>query len=240
MASPTVDKTSGKPRRKRRWLQFGLPTLLGLVTVLCLVLGLWVQQSERQRRAVAALRSLGGSFYYGNNPFIETPIGAWLRKRLGSDYFMHVVAVDLDGTQVSDAGLEHLNGLTGLHDLSLRDTHVSNAGLVHLKDLTALKRLSLDNTQVSDTGLAHLKGLTALQGLYLINTDVSGAGLEYLTKLTELEYLNLLSTHVSDAGLEHLKGLTGLKYLDLTNTHVSDVGVAELRAALPDCYIDGP
>jgi hypothetical protein len=26
MASPTVNKTSGKPRRKRRWLQFGLPT----------------------------------------------------------------------------------------------------------------------------------------------------------------------------------------------------------------------
>jgi hypothetical protein len=25
MASPTLDKTSGKPRRKRRWLQFGLP-----------------------------------------------------------------------------------------------------------------------------------------------------------------------------------------------------------------------
>jgi hypothetical protein len=30
MASPTVDKTSGKHRRKRHWLQFGLPTLLAL------------------------------------------------------------------------------------------------------------------------------------------------------------------------------------------------------------------
>jgi hypothetical protein len=32
MASPRADKTSGTLRRKRRWLQFGLPTLLGLVT----------------------------------------------------------------------------------------------------------------------------------------------------------------------------------------------------------------
>jgi hypothetical protein len=32
MASPTVDKTIGIPRRKPRWLQFGLPTLLGMVT----------------------------------------------------------------------------------------------------------------------------------------------------------------------------------------------------------------
>jgi hypothetical protein len=29
-------------------LQFGLPTLLALVTVLCVVLGLWVQRAERQ------------------------------------------------------------------------------------------------------------------------------------------------------------------------------------------------
>src|SRR5687767_14399358 len=60
MASPTVDKTSSKPRRKRRWLQFGLPTLLGLVTALCVVLGLCVQRAERQRRTVAFVRSLGG------------------------------------------------------------------------------------------------------------------------------------------------------------------------------------
>jgi hypothetical protein len=51
MTSPTVHKTSGKPRRKRHWLQFGLLTLLGLVTVLCVVLGLWVQRAERQKSA---------------------------------------------------------------------------------------------------------------------------------------------------------------------------------------------
>jgi hypothetical protein len=50
MAS-TTDKTSGKPRRKRRWLQFGLATLLGLVTLMALALGLWVNEAERQRRA---------------------------------------------------------------------------------------------------------------------------------------------------------------------------------------------
>jgi hypothetical protein len=64
MASPTNDKPSGKPRRKRRWLQFGLPTLLGLVTVLCVVLGLWVQRAERQRRAVATIEAIGGFVTY--------------------------------------------------------------------------------------------------------------------------------------------------------------------------------
>jgi hypothetical protein len=64
MVSPTVDYTSGIPRRKRRWLQFGLPTLLALVTVLCVVLGLWVQRAERQRRTVAAIRQPGAYVEY--------------------------------------------------------------------------------------------------------------------------------------------------------------------------------
>jgi hypothetical protein len=51
MALPTADKTSGKPRRKRRWFRSSLGTLLGLVTALCVVLGLWVQQTERQEFA---------------------------------------------------------------------------------------------------------------------------------------------------------------------------------------------
>jgi hypothetical protein len=64
MASLTPDKTSGKPRRKRRWLQFGLPTLLGLVPLAAVVLALIVNPAERQRRAVAAVRNLGGAVHY--------------------------------------------------------------------------------------------------------------------------------------------------------------------------------
>jgi hypothetical protein len=88
MASPTVDKTSGKPRRKRRWLQFGLPTLLGLVTqtaVLCVV-GPWATDEYRAYRLDEAYRlyhlsgNHGGtarqrSFYFPPGTFrTRTPV----------------------------------------------------------------------------------------------------------------------------------------------------------------------
>ena len=66
----------------------------------------------------------------------------------------------LDGTQVTDAGLEHLKGLTRLQSLDLSGTQVTDAGLEHLKGLTQLQWLSLEGTQVTDAGLEHLKGLT--------------------------------------------------------------------------------
>ena len=44
---------------------------------------------------------------------------------------------------------------------------VTDAGLEHLKGLTSLQILVARQTQVTDAGLEHLKGLTSLQGLDL-------------------------------------------------------------------------
>jgi hypothetical protein len=244
MASPTVDKTSGKPRRKRRWFQFRLGTLLALVTLAGIVLGFVVNSAERQRRAVAFVATMGGRVQYeddeprGGNVSLASE---WLRESLGKHYFRSVTGVSLyGGTRVSDAGLVHLKGLTGLQWLHLDETQVSDAGLVHLKGLTGLQRLGLGGTQVSGAGLVHLRGLTGLQRLYLQDTQVSDAGLVHLKGLTGLQRLRLQRTQVSDAGLVHLKALTGLEWLLLSNTQVSDAGLADLRASLPDCQINGP
>src|SRR5688572_13909033 len=107
MASPTVDKTSGKSRRKRRWFQFALPTLLGLVTVLCVVLGLWVQRAERQRRAVAAIREMGAEVIYGyEDAGYQLPGPEWLCRLLGVDYLAEVSWVGWP--DATDPATEHL------------------------------------------------------------------------------------------------------------------------------------
>ena len=46
-------------------------------------------------------------------------------------------------TKVTDAGLEHLKGLTDLQTLELLHTKVTDAGLEHLEGLTRLRRAGL-------------------------------------------------------------------------------------------------
>jgi len=54
-----------------------------------------------------------------------------------------IVTVDLRGKQVTDAGLEHLKGLTNLRTLHLQHTQVTDAGVNELKK-------ALPNCKISD------------------------------------------------------------------------------------------
>ncbi len=65
--------------------------------------------------------------------------------------------LDLDGTQVTDAGLEHLKGMTILQLLYLNDTQITDVGLGHLKGLPNLDSLHLNGTQVTDRGIESLR-----------------------------------------------------------------------------------
>ena len=66
--------------------------------------------------------------------------------------------------------------------LDLNSTKVTDAGLEHLKGLTNLKHLGLNHTQIGDTGLGHLKGMTKLDTLILSNTKVTAQGIADLKK----------------------------------------------------------
>ncbi len=216
------------PKSKRRWMQFSLRTGLIVVTTLCVALSMWVVPIERQRRAVAAIEKLGGHVGYmhelldrgilvkptASETFPVTYLRRWLP--LPPDYFDEIEMVNLNNTQVTDAGLAQLQRLTGLHSLNLSDTEVTDAGMAHLQGLSGLEGLSLINTKVTDVGLAHLQGLTGLQ------------------------VLRLDKTQITDAGLAHLQKLTRLQGLTLTNTQITDAGLAQLRRALPNCRIEAP
>jgi hypothetical protein len=218
------------------------------------------------------------------------PGAAWLHALLGDDFFRTAYGVDLsDGsgmgwisddelvhlrtftelrwltlvhTQVTDAGLESLEGLTHLECLSLSITKTTDAGLLHLRRLTHLKRLeldvthvtgsgfgyledlvqleelSLDRTGLTDEGLKHLQHLRHLTELSLNETQVTDLGIAYLKELKGLTRLNLEKTHLTDRGLQHLQGLTDLASLQLGYTQVTDAGVAKLEKALPNCQIE--
>jgi hypothetical protein len=64
----------------------------------------------------------------------------------------------LDETKVTDAGLVHLKGMTGLENwLGLTDTQVTDDGLKHLEGFTKLRSLNLRRTQVTEAGVRKLR-----------------------------------------------------------------------------------
>src|SRR5262249_28356701 len=63
------------------------------------------------------------------------------------------IGLDLDHSNVSDAGLRDLTGLDNLVLLGLASTQVTDAGLKELKHFPNLISLDLSDTQVTDVGL---------------------------------------------------------------------------------------
>lgn len=124
-------------------------------------------KTEDEKQAIEAIETLGGKFLSSHSD------------------------LNLSNSQITDAGMEHLNGLTGLTSLDIRNTQLTDAGLEHIKNLTELSFLELDNTKVTDAGLKHLKGLTKLSELNLNNTQITDAGLQELkTSLPKCQISN--------------------------------------------------
>ncbi len=151
--------------------------------------------------------------------------------------FTKLTSLDLDHTRFDDAGMKHLEGMTGLTRLYARDTLVTDEGLKSLKNLHGLTELDLYGTNVSDAGVANLKGLIALRRLNLLGTSVTDEGLASLAGMKRLEELNLYRTKITNTGVETLTALPKLRELDVRYTSVTRRGVESVRARLPRCNV---
>jgi Leucine Rich repeat len=214
----TEPSNVNQPKRKRRWFQFSLRTLM-VFTAVCTVSAGWlgkrIEQKRNERVAVEAIVRLGGRVAYDYERDSAKPHGPeWLRGLLGEDFFTRIVGVDLCGcATLTDAGLVNVNGMTQLQTLNLFFTTIGDAGVENVRGLSLLQSLDLSETQVTDAGLERLEGLT------------------------RLAELRLGKTNITDDGLVHLKGLGQLRTLYLWDTMVTDAGVKDLQKSLPTCKI---
>ncbi len=159
-------------------------------------------------------------------------------------------------TEITDAGLPYLAGLTTLEEVDLRGTKVKGDGLVRLKGLTRLTRLYLpENAQFTARQLAPVAALPGLEilsfklpkqdGILVFRmlskiprlkevnfTDVAltNRHLDFVKNLKNLETLVLSrSERLSDRGLTNLKGLENLKTLTIPAFSGTNFGLENLR-----------
>ena len=129
----------------------------------------------------------------------------WLRKLMGDEWFIEVEHANC-GSGTTDAELERLvEEWPRLRKLWLFETKITDAGLDHLKGLTQLQDLELHKARITDAGLKQLKGLTQLRELELYGTKITDAGLVHLRGLTNLRYLGLTGTQVTYPAVERLR-----------------------------------
>ena len=163
-----------------------------------------------------------------------------------------LMALDLQRTEITDAGLETIAELTSLEALNLAGTAIRGGGLVHLATLNRLQHLDLSGTEVEPAALQALGSLSSLQSLVipvesitddvlvglgrlphlqsldLANAPITDRGLAGLAQLTSLQTLNLSKTGVTDRGLAHLADLTRLTQLRLSQTQITGAGLSHL------------
>ena len=110
--------------------------------------------------------------------------------------------LDLSDSQITDAGLRHLSGLTCLGELRLSDVAITGSGFQNVDRLESLSSLQLAFTRVSDMELVHLKKMPTLRELTLTGTAITGDGLQHLSGMESLRQLYLHGTQVPFAELE--------------------------------------
>ena len=191
-------------RLKRKWLQFSLRTLLGVMLAASLLMG-WVahkrNEAAEQRRAYQLILDKHGASNFGP----ESARSPWLQWILGEDVAGTGGCIEFYSPDLCDADLATLTSLRQIRRLSLDRTHVTDRGLVHLQKLAHLRHLSLDETKVTDHGLESLQACQALEFLSISRTQTTPAGVERLR--AALPYVHVIDKDEND--LPPLKGKSG-------------------------------
>ncbi len=241
-----------RTRKRRRWKQFGLRSLLILLLVSGLVAN-WINLGYRQHLAVKSIRDLGGEVWYEGQ--VDSRGQVPQDSRLGSnskasnaaksDYFHSVVKVSLNGrfhtpwgspkTTVNKVEMietdawRAIQSMSKLKFLELAATDIDDAR--RLWGMRQLVSLDLRHTSISD--ISHLVSMKGLRQLELAGTKVTDLG--PLADLVELEVLNIERTAI--ANIEPLANCTKLKFLNLERTAVTDISALKQTTNLEKLFL---
>ena len=109
------------------------------------------------------------------NGELHLTLTGWDRKDYGVlKAKPQAVVLQVANPDVTDATLDFIGGMDGLRELDLNDTQVTDAGLVKLQSFKKLAALRLRGTKISEVGLREfLKHMDALMELDVRDTAAS-------------------------------------------------------------------
>jgi internalin A len=185
----------------------GLKEIQGLKKIYWIQLGgrSVTDDTLRTLRELGVLHALRPTDYHGSSTFPTNEKGP-----ANSD---EVTSLDLEATQMSDAGLKEL------HDFKNLRKFYTSAG-------------------ITNAGLKELHAFPQLTDLRLRQCKITDAGLQDLVPLQNLTSLNLDGAQVTDAGLDELKKLNNLTKLSVHQTKVTYEGARAFERDRPNCRVE--
>jgi sulfatase modifying factor 1 len=159
-------------------------------------------------------------------------------------------SLQLEGTAITDDGLQELPPLTKLKSLYLNGTasaglvlqrcsgspleragfsKLNDAGATLLGTFRSLRDISLSGSPISGLGLTSVASLPQLQRLELTGcTELADADFAVLGKCYDLRYVNFTKTAAGDKTLAGLVSLNNLTDTHLGSPQLTDAGVQQL------------
>jgi hypothetical protein len=136
--------------------------------------------------------------------------------------------LELDDTNVGDAGLDAIKAMPALAEISFKDMRgVGARGMTALAGLRRLDTLHLGFAEVDDS-LEKLAASRTLRQLVLLRATVTDARAAAIAKIKSLRVLVLSYTPITDGALAHVSALPQLATLELVSTRITDDGVKAL------------
>lgn len=198
----------------------------------------WTYQMGMANRTRVGPEDLAGLSGLGPNDLYWLIISASVPRRDADGLLLEPIQrltglqmLTLEGTGVTDKGMERLRALRSLKALLLvGERSVGSAGLAVLKDLPALEYLDL-YTGVTDAGLKEVAQADSLRWLQIRTGGFWGPGLAELARMSRLERLCLWGdVPITDRHIAYLERLTQIKGLTLWGSACDNLTDASLAA----------
>lgn len=225
------DRVENVPRR--RWFQFTLGSLLGLIVIASVVLSLCVRGPIKRRQIASAIELSGG----GHVRYVsQTP--EWVVGILGDvarGFFDEVDEIRFDDATDDDIARSAI--FTRLRSLTVGGDSVTDRALEKIVHFQSLEELQLTSTRITSKGLAQLRRLPQLKSLTLPEST-NDDGLKEVGTLTGLESLSMMGGFrapgtrpklwgpLTSAGWTNLGNLKELKELYLGQLPIGDDEIA--------------